>query len=95
MSHYDGLEPINLGGGTDQSIASVARAVAEVVGYRGRLRFDVDKPDGMPFKRLDCRRLRRLGWRPSTDFRTALAATYAWFLCHTVKEDSTDVRAAV
>jgi GDP-L-fucose synthase len=111
MDHYDGSEPINLGGSADRSIAEVAEAVAAVVGYLGRLRFDASKPDGMPLKALDSNRLRTLGWRPSVDFRTALAETYAWFLRSTFgggpetrmalratvkrEEDPTDVRAAV
>jgi GDP-L-fucose synthase len=95
MCHYDGPEPINIGGTATLSISQAARAIADVVGYQGQLRFDRGKPDGMPFKRLESTRLRALGWRPSTDFRTALAATYAWFLHHVVKEDFTDVRAAV
>jgi GDP-L-fucose synthase len=95
MRHYDGPEPINLGGAADLSVAEIAQAIAEVVGYRGRLRFDATKPDGMPFKRLDCSPLRALGWRPSRDFPTALAQTYAWFLHHVVKEDPAHVGAAV
>jgi GDP-L-fucose synthase len=95
MRHYDGSEPINLGGSAELSIAAVALAVAEVVGYHGRLRFDAGQPDGMPFKGLDSSRLRELGWRPCTDFRTALAETYAWYLGHVVKEDRSDARAAV
>jgi GDP-L-fucose synthase len=95
MCHYDGTEPINIGGTATLSIAQTARAIVDVVGYPGQLLFDRGKPDGMPFKSLDSSRLRALGWRPSTDFRTALAATYAWFLHHVVKEDFTDVRAAV
>jgi GDP-L-fucose synthase len=95
MRHYDAPEPINLGGGIELSIAEVARAVAEVVGYRGRLRFDAAKPDGMPQKVLDSGSLRALGWRPATDFRTALTETYDWFLQHVVKEDAEHARAAV
>ncbi len=79
MHSYDGPEPINLGGAVDLSIAEVAEGVAELVGYRGRLHFDTSKADGMPFKGLDSSRLRELGWGPSTDFRVALAETYAWF----------------
>ncbi len=79
MRHYDGAEPINLGGAEDVSILEAAHAVADVVGYRGRLRCDPSKPDGMALKRLDCSPLARLGWRPGTEFRTALAETYKWF----------------
>jgi GDP-L-fucose synthase len=80
MRHYDGPEPINLGGGECLSIAATARAVAEVVGYTGRLVFDASRPDGMPRKVLDAGPLRRLGWAPATPFRVALAETYDWFV---------------
>jgi GDP-L-fucose synthase len=93
MQRYDGLEPINLGGGADLSIAEAARLVAKVVGYRGRLRFDSTKPDGMPLKVLDSGPLRALGWRPSVDFPTGLAMTYDWFLQHAVTEDTADASA--
>lgn len=79
MRHYDGDEPINLGGGECLSIAETARAVADVVGYRGRIEFDASKPDGAPLKMLDSQPLRTLGWRPATSFRTGLAQTYRWF----------------
>jgi GDP-L-fucose synthase len=82
MRHFDGPEPINLGGGVALSIADVARAVAVTVGYRGGLCFDPMKPDGMPLKMLDSRPLHGLGWQPTTDFATALEETYAWFLEH-------------
>jgi GDP-L-fucose synthase len=95
VQKYDGPEPINLGGWTDLSIAQVAEMIAETVDYRGRLEFDAGKPDGMPYKGLDSSRLRELGWRPSTNFRTALAETYSWFLQHVFKEDFRDVQAAL
>jgi GDP-L-fucose synthase len=94
MRHHDGDAPINLGGGNDLSIAEVAHTVADVVGFRGRIDFDATKPDGAPLKGLDSSPLRSLGWRPATDFRTAVAETYRWFLRHRVTED-TDARAAV
>ena len=84
--HYDGPDPINLGGGTDVRIADAARAVAEVVGFRGRLRFDASKPDGAPLKSLDSAPLLRMGWRPEADFRAALAETYDWFRRHRATE---------
>jgi GDP-L-fucose synthase len=95
MRHHDGPEPINLGGGATLSIAEVARAVAGVVGYRGRLVFDPSKPDGTPLKVLDSSPLRALGWQPRTDFRTALAETYHWFRQHEVTEGHEHGSAAV
>jgi GDP-L-fucose synthase len=80
MARYRGAGPINLGGGPDLAIADVARAVADVVGYRGQLCFDPSKPDGMPLKALDAGPLRDLGWTPATEFHDALARTYEWFL---------------
>ncbi|HSQ55759.1 MAG TPA: thiamine pyrophosphate-dependent enzyme, partial [Gemmata sp.] len=82
MRNYDREAPINLGGGVDVSIAEAARVVAEVVGFRGRLVFDQSKPDGAPLKALDSSPLLAMGWRPATDFRTAIAETYRWFLAN-------------
>jgi GDP-L-fucose synthase len=95
MNRYDEPAPINLGCGPVLSIAEAAEAVAEVVGYRGRLRFDASQPDGAPLKALDSSPLGALGWRPRADFRTALTETYHWFRRHVVKEDVPDVPAPV
>jgi GDP-L-fucose synthase len=80
MERYQETAPINLGGGETLSIRALAELVAEVVGYRGVIRFDPSRPDGMPEKRLDPTALLALGWRPATPLRGALAATYAWYL---------------
>lgn len=80
LRRYEDAPPINLGGGTDASIAEIAQEVREVVGFPGRLEFDRTRPDGMPRKALDGRALASLGWRPRTPLREALAATYQDFL---------------
>ena len=95
MDVYDGEEPINIGVGCDWSIREIAEMIRDIVGYTGELKFDLSKPDGMPLKALESSKLRRIGWQPSTNFRTALEETYDWFLQHVVKEDFTDVRAPV
>ena len=80
MQKYNGMEPINLGGGTDMSIEELARLVKEIVGYEGELRFDTSHPDGMPLKVLDSSPLMTMGWRPKVLFQEALSATYEGFL---------------
>jgi GDP-L-fucose synthase len=92
---YDGEAPINLGGGTELSVREVAHAAAEVVGYRGRVRFDPSRPDGAPLKALDSTPLLRMGWRPATGFRAALEETYHWFLRHRAREGTGHARQAV
>ena len=71
---------VNVGTGTDCTIEELARTVARVTGYRGRIEWDASKPDGTPRKLLDVSRLERLGWRASTSLEDGLADTYRWFL---------------
>ncbi len=79
MRRYSGAEHVNIGTGTDITIAELARMIAGVVGYDGELAFDRSKPDGLPRKLLDCSRLLGMGWHATTEFEDGLAATYAWY----------------
>jgi nucleoside-diphosphate-sugar epimerase len=74
------LSHINVGTGSDVSIADLARMVADVTGFKGRLGFDTSKPDGTPKKLMDVSRLARLGWEASIPLEQGLRETYAWFL---------------
>ncbi|MBP0110344.1 GDP-L-fucose synthase family protein [Bradyrhizobium vignae] len=80
LKHYSTDLPINVGSGDELSIADFAAAVADVVGYQGKLVFDTSKPDGTPRKLLDSSRIRALGWRPKISLRSGLAAAYEDFL---------------
>jgi len=80
MKHYSDVGFLNVGTGSDVTIAEFARTVAEVVGYKGELVFDTGKPDGAPRKLLDVSRLAALGWRAKTPLREGLVAAYADFL---------------
>jgi GDP-L-fucose synthase len=71
---------INIGAGTDQSIAELAVLIAEVLGYRGEFVYDASKPDGMPRKLLDSSRITALGWKPKTGLREGIALAYEDFL---------------
>jgi GDP-L-fucose synthase len=82
MKHYSDDAFLNVGTGEDITIADFARLVAEVVGYEGKLVFDISRPDGAPQKLLDVSKLSALGWRAKTPLREGLAATYADFLAN-------------
>lgn len=79
LERYCAEEPINVAGGEDVSIAELAQTVAAIVGFNGVINFDRSKPDGMPRKALDARRILAMGWQPKWTLHDGLAATYAWF----------------
>lgn len=78
LRHYDDSAPINVGSGTDLTIAELAELIADVVGYTGTIEWDTEKPDGTPRKQLNVDKLLGLGWRPTIDLRTGIETTYAW-----------------
>jgi GDP-L-fucose synthase len=80
MNNYDEYEHINCGAGSEISIGDLARLVGEVVGFRGRLKFDTTKPDGTPRKLMDSSRLLAHGWAPGIPLKEGIASTYRWFL---------------
>jgi GDP-L-fucose synthase len=71
---------LNVGSGTEVSIAELAQTVCRVVGFGGRIVYDSGKPDGTPRKLLDSSRLRALGWHPRVELEDGLRLTYRWFL---------------
>ena len=71
---------INIGFGSDFTIAELALAISVTVGYQGGIVFDTTKPDGAPRKLMDSTRIKSLGWQPHTELSDGLALTYADFL---------------
>ncbi|MEZ5541470.1 MAG: GDP-L-fucose synthase [Pseudomonadota bacterium] len=82
MQHYDGEEIVNIGVGSDLSIAELADLLRRVVGYPGEIHYDTDKPDGTPRKLVDVSRLNALGWHARIPLAAGVASTYQWFLDH-------------
>lgn len=76
MNRYDGEEIVNIGTGSDISIAELARIICSVVGYEGKLVFDATKPDGTPRKVLDMSRLNGLGWKPRIELVEGIRSVY-------------------
>jgi GDP-L-fucose synthase len=71
---------INIGVGTDVTIAELAGLVCDVVGFEGDIVYDTTKPDGTPRKLLDVSRLREVGWRASTPLREGLTRAYSSYV---------------
>ncbi len=82
LENTESLELINIGSGEDIAIKDLAELIAEVVGYKGKIVFDISKPDGMMRKLLDVTRLKNLGWSPQTLLKDGIIRTYDWYLQH-------------
>ncbi len=74
------LSHINVGSGTDITIADLAQKVANVIGFKGRIVTDPTKPDGTMRKLMDVSRLTDMGWSARISLDDGLNDTYRWFL---------------
>lgn len=80
MLNYNEKLFVNVGYGSDISIADLAALVARVVGYAGNLEFDTSKPNGTPRKLMDSSRLFATGWKPRVGLEEGIALAYRDFL---------------
>lgn len=71
---------INVGFGSDVTIAELAHTVAKAVGYWGEIVFDTSKPDGAPRKWMDSHKINALGWQTTVALEAGLALAYQDFL---------------
>ena len=74
------LSHINVGTGEDCTIKELAETMAKVVGFKGKIVFDTNKPDGTPRKLMDVSRINRMGWKANISLEDGLQSTYRWFL---------------
>ncbi len=80
LKFYSAEEQINVGSGEDSQIIDIARIVARVVGYDGKIVNDLSKPDGVARKLMSGDKLRALGWHPQTSLEEGIRTTYRWYL---------------
>ncbi|WP_100614459.1 GDP-L-fucose synthase family protein [Confluentibacter citreus] len=71
---------INIGTGVDISIKELAETIKNIVGFKGELVFNSEKPDGTMRKLTDVSKLNSLGWKHSVELDKGIKMTYDWFL---------------
>ena len=77
MENYSDEQHINVGTGVDVSIKELAEMVKELVGFKGQLLFNIDKPDGTPRKLLDVSKIHKLGWQHRLDLKEGIQSVLA------------------
>lgn len=71
---------VNVGVGEDVTIKDLAEIIGGIVGYSGKIQFDVSKPDGTPRKLMDVSRIQSIGWAARTTLEAGLQVAYRDFM---------------
>ena len=66
---------LNVGTGKEISIKELAKKIAEIVKFDGKIFWDKNMPDGTPRKVLDISRLKKLGWKSKINLNSGLVKT--------------------
>ncbi len=75
---------INIGTGKDISIKDLAQLIKKIVGFKGDLVFNKDKPDGTMKKLTDVTKLNSLGWKHKVELENGLKEIYEWYVSNIV-----------
>jgi GDP-L-fucose synthase len=71
---------INAGSGNDLTVEELAEAIREVVGFKGKIKFDTSKPDGVVRKFLDSKKINKMGFKHKVSLKDGLTKTYQDFI---------------
>jgi len=76
----DMMSHINIGFGNDVTIKELAKQLVKIVGYEGKIIYDLKKPDGVFRKLMDSSLIESLGWRATVSLEDGLTLTYNDYL---------------
>jgi len=79
LENYDGEQHVNVGTGKELTIGELAEMVKKVVGFKGDLKFNTEKPDGTMRKLLDVSKLEATGWKYKVELEDGVKMAYNWF----------------
>lgn len=79
MDNYFESDIINVGTGEDITIKELAETIADVVEYKGKLKWDITKPNGTMRKVMDVSKIKSMGWEPKVSLKEGLERTYEYF----------------
>lgn len=80
LDKYDDSQHINVGTAEEISIKNLAEKIANKVGFKGKIVWNKNKPDGTLRKVLDNRRILDLGWKPLISLDEGITKTIEWYM---------------
>lgn len=77
---YNDIEPLNIATGVGISVKELAETIRKVIGYKGELVYNTEKPDGALHKTFGVHKMKReLHWLPKTSIEDGIKETVVWF----------------
>lgn len=77
---YNKPAPVNLGAGFEISIQDLVHKIAELMNFKGEIKWDKSKPDGQPRRMLDTTLAEKeFGFRAKTNFEDGLNKTIKYY----------------
>jgi len=76
MDNYNEKGFLNIGSGKEISIKDLALLIKDIVGFKGEIYFDTEKPDGTPRKLMDVTKLENLGWKYKISLKEGIENVY-------------------
>ena len=87
MNNYSGNETVHAGTGKELTILELTELVAKTVGYKGRILWNTDMPNGTPRKLLDVSKAKALGWTYTTELPEGIRLAYEDFLSNPMRAE--------
>ena len=87
INNYSGNETVNAGTGKELTILELTELVAKTVGYKGRILWNTDMPNGTPRKLLDVSKAKALGWTYTTELPEGIRLAYEDFLSNPMRAE--------
>jgi GDP-L-fucose synthase len=90
---YNDSEPVNIGTGSEIKISELLQIIAQLTRFEGEIRWQHDKPDGQPRRRLDVSRaFEKFGFQAQISLETGLRRTIEWYEAYVAGEADLAVR---
>lgn len=78
---YDKPDPVNIGAGFEISIKDLAEKIRQIIGFKGKVVWDITKPDGQPRRCLDTTKAEKeFGFKAKVKFDEGLKKAIDWYI---------------
>ena len=78
--NYNKPEPVNIGTSEEIMIKDLVDLIKDLVGYKGNIVWDSEKPDGQPKRKLDVSKAeQQFGFKSTINLKQGLQKTITWF----------------